>query len=299
MEGDGSRPCQYQGVPQGPAESTAPQAWLARVASLAGVESPLPAGSLDDLDATADVIERRHGTAGARFTAEAFDFDTDRLAVFEAKNATLALSVDVSLTWNLPLYVHELALIAELLEEHRPRQVVDLGCEQGIVTCFAAATSPDADVIGIDRSGEALARADELAELLGVANIRFAPGDVTTPDRELDDLIGESRRPRLVIASRSMVGEALPETDDAGWGAIAGSAARAVASLIGADDRLLLVERGGRREVGPWFEALAAAGVEQSRSLDSFRCDEPANPDQEFTLAVGRGSGGPPPTRIS
>ena len=59
------------------------------------------------------------------------------------------------------------------LFDGQDKKILDVGCDCGIVTCFLARCCPDAEVIGIDRSANAVARARELAEKLGVTNVRF------------------------------------------------------------------------------------------------------------------------------
>ena len=52
--------------------------------------------------------------------------------------------------------------------------ILDMGCGNGILTCFLARIHPDASVTGIDLSQAAVAAARELAGRLGADNVRFA-----------------------------------------------------------------------------------------------------------------------------
>lgn len=63
-------------------------------------------------------------------------------------------------------------------------KVVDLGCGPGEITCELARRLPASQFVGIDHSGQAIARARRLAESLSLTNIRF----------EIDDL--EVHQPR-------------------------------------------------------------------------------------------------------
>ena len=54
-----------------------------------------------------------------------------------------------------------------------PAQVLDLGCENGVLTCFIASIWPDSTVIGVDRSGPAIVAARALSDKLGLKNVSF------------------------------------------------------------------------------------------------------------------------------
>jgi cyclopropane fatty-acyl-phospholipid synthase-like methyltransferase len=61
-------------------------------------------------------------------------------------------------------------------------RVLDLGCGAGDVTFVAAdLVGPDGSVVGVDRSLQALARAQLRAEQRGLAHVRFAAGDIYDP----------------------------------------------------------------------------------------------------------------------
>lgn len=57
------------------------------------------------------------------------------------------------------------------------RTVFDFGCGVGILTTFYAARWPDKTFVGIDRSPQSIARADEMARTLGLRNVRFEQHD--------------------------------------------------------------------------------------------------------------------------
>jgi SAM-dependent methyltransferase len=68
---------------------------------------------------------------------------------------------------------------AHLLPLLRPGQrVLDVGCGPGTISCdLAAAVGPAGYVLGVDASGDAVARAREEAGRRGVGNARFEVGD--------------------------------------------------------------------------------------------------------------------------
>ena len=52
--------------------------------------------------------------------------------------------------------------------------ILDIGCGNGILTCFLARVHPDASVTGLDLSQMAVSAAEELAGRLRTDNVRFA-----------------------------------------------------------------------------------------------------------------------------
>lgn len=93
---------------------------------------------------------------------------------YDFKNETLNGSLVVSGVFDSSFYRN----MCNWFSKHRDlfaedKTILDVGCDCGILTCFVARCCPDAEVTGIDRSANAVARARELAEKLGVTNVRF------------------------------------------------------------------------------------------------------------------------------
>jgi SAM-dependent methyltransferase len=77
------------------------------------------------------------------------------------------------------------------------RSILDVGCGVGILTTFYARLYPDKTLVGIDRSPASIARAQEQAKALGLANVRFECLDLdhTAPTRSYD----------LILATHALV----------------------------------------------------------------------------------------------
>ena len=91
--------------------------------------------------------------------------------LYEFKNQSLPLSLDFS-TWSLDLYRRFLEwFIAANIET--PTNVLDIGCDNGIITCFLAKYHPDSEFLGIDISANSIKVARELAAKLELKNITF------------------------------------------------------------------------------------------------------------------------------
>jgi SAM-dependent methyltransferase len=58
-----------------------------------------------------------------------------------------------------------------------PLELLDIGCENGVLTCFYATLWPDAKVVGIDQSPAAIAAAHQLAKRLNLGNVSFERAD--------------------------------------------------------------------------------------------------------------------------
>ena len=65
--------------------------------------------------------------------------------------------------------------------------IFDIGCGNGILTCFLALQHPDSLVTGIELSPNAVSVAEELAERLQVSNVRFI-GSETVRQKKCDTL---------------------------------------------------------------------------------------------------------------
>jgi SAM-dependent methyltransferase len=66
-----------------------------------------------------------------------------------------------------------------------PSALLDVGCGDGFLTCFYGRLYPRAEVVGLDCSPEAVARARALAAMLGVDNVTFIEGDAENLDTVL------------------------------------------------------------------------------------------------------------------
>jgi protein-L-isoaspartate O-methyltransferase len=95
---------------------------------------------------------------------------------YNKKNQSLDLSLYVG-SYYVSAIWREFA--AWLVKENLPPPsgVLDLGCENGVLTCLYATLWPSAKVIGLDASGPAIAAARELAFRLRLGNVTFEHGD--------------------------------------------------------------------------------------------------------------------------
>jgi SAM-dependent methyltransferase len=110
--------------------------------------------------------------------------DESDIEFYRLKNVSLAFSIEATLGYQGDFYRH---FLRWFIAQHRtsglaaPHSILDIGCDNGLLTCFFGLFFPDARVEGIDRCAEGIERAREVADLLGLGNVTFRRADVLTP----------------------------------------------------------------------------------------------------------------------
>ena len=80
------------------------------------------------------------------------------------------------------------------------KKILDLGCDNGITTCFIANLYPNSEIIGVDKCKKGIKCAEEIAQKLGVENVKFEAVDA----KKVDKFFKEEKFD-LVISNRSML----------------------------------------------------------------------------------------------
>lgn len=91
--------------------------------------------------------------------------------LYEYKNQTLDLSLNFS-RYSTDLYRKYFDWFIKINCE-TPRRILDIGCDNGIITCFYALLFPTCNVVGIDISENSIKCAEELKSKLGLSNVEF------------------------------------------------------------------------------------------------------------------------------
>ena len=205
-------------------------------------------------DVLRGVVERRHYG----------DSSEDLYAI---KNADLQLSLDMGIGYSRALYEAQLERVLSIAASRpSPKRVLDPGCENGILTCFYGQLWPAAEIVGVDLSAAAIARANDLRDRVGVSNVAFFEGDYAGEvlrDHGSFDFVLASRTllfeqmdtPAFVPPLGASVIAPIPTVDQPeGW-----EYPLAIASALRDDGLLLSLERCGSPGLFPtWLSCLAA-----------------------------------------
>lgn len=103
--------------------------------------------------------------------------DSDLADFYELKNCDLPLSLEVTSQFMGDQYRKYLAWFADQ-NFPAPQSLLDIGCDNGVLTCFYASLFPHARIVGVDRSQQGIERARELATKLRISNAAFLVGDI-------------------------------------------------------------------------------------------------------------------------
>jgi SAM-dependent methyltransferase len=220
-----------------------------------------------------------------------------------AKNATLNFSLDVSFAISGDLYEKQMTWFEREFAQpgsKPPARVLDVGCENGLLTCFYASLWPNAEIVGVDVLEEALSCARGLSKRLGLNNLRFVHGDLASDllepivGRDFDfvlfsrTMLGEAVAPgELVLSSQPKVFSDLDVTRPRGWQTVT-SILRQTRELLAPAACAVALERLAFPCQTVWFaNACEEAGlaVDWDRSL-VLLADETGASDQRFPILV-------------
>ncbi len=188
----------------------------------------------------------------------------DSTSFYKLKNKNFDGSVFLSAAFDGGVFRHIGNIIIDNAER-LGKEVLDLCCDCGIVTCFMAKNCPESHFTGIDINDSAVENAKKLAEKLGLTNVEFKCSDVYELDlgKKFDSVT--SFRSLLDAAEKQTAGlnyiglrSAREETYKKAFAPFAD----AVAKHLKEDGFVLSVER-YTAEYGwlGWMEALAEQGI--------------------------------------
>ncbi len=234
--------------------------------------------------------------AGKAFLAAAADPDADRQLLYKLKNANRELSLAAAEAWSGPLYEAQVPWLKSVLSSYKPEVVIDVGCEQGLLTRVIAETLPAAEVRGVDKCAPAIELAESDAPSWDAPAPAFHVWDV----RDAWHAEFAAGKVGLIHASRSLLGEAIaPDAEEPAEllpGTVPASAewrreARALAGRFGFGTEpgsvLVSVERTSLSGALRWAKVLGEHGFklvpEHSRLLAA---PEPMQPGLQIPAIV-------------
>lgn len=93
-------------------------------------------------------------------------------AFYAFKNQTLQQSKAISELFDAD-YIRRICTWISNNREFFGNRILDIGCDNGIITCFIAKLFPESEIVGIDRCFEAVEIARELAGSMNLTNVTF------------------------------------------------------------------------------------------------------------------------------
>jgi SAM-dependent methyltransferase len=220
---------------------------------------------------------------------------------YELKNSSLDLSLYVG-EYYVSNAWREFAswLVKENLPP--PSEVLDLGCETGVLTCLYAALWPTAKVVGVEHSVAAITAARELAKRLGLTNVLFEQSDarqfldanvdrfnLITATFAMHELLAgaKGRKPFTWGAKYERIEDiALSDADLHAVGTL-----KAVSKALTEDGILISVDRSPHLGTTWWYtQCLEQAGMKVSLARSYLiECSGPSRVER-FPLTVARRS---------
>lgn len=118
-----------------------------------------------------------------------YDNTTDEeIDFYNFKNQSLSMSLAISEVFDSD-YIRKICNWISDNKELFGQKILDIGCDCGIITCFIAKCIPEAEVVGIDRSKNAIKCAKELAERFGLQNASFIHSELTSFNGSFDSIL--------------------------------------------------------------------------------------------------------------
>lgn len=116
----------------------------------------------------------------------------DNAAFYDLKNTNLATSLALSGAHDGDIIRKVCNWISDNASMFG-QNILEVGCDCGIISCFLARTFPQSRIVAIDRCEKAIFAAKELASQLGVANVEFRHTDAADLPWELFDTVFSMR----------------------------------------------------------------------------------------------------------
>ena len=106
------------------------------------------------------------------FEARVDDNRKNNNDIYALKNQSYNISMTFSGLYESDYYRKAINFYSSQAD-HIKGNILDIGCDNGILTCYLARKFPNSKVVGVERIGYSLAIARELAEKLGLSNVSF------------------------------------------------------------------------------------------------------------------------------
>lgn len=125
-----------------------------------------------DLNGVFRQLEEKLGAAQAEKARTQLWEEPDVQLLYQLKNEDAATSIAFSGAYDGDIYRQACNWIGQHKMQFG-KEILDVGCDCGILSCFLAKLLPDSHITSIDRTANAIAVARQLAERLQLTNITF------------------------------------------------------------------------------------------------------------------------------
>ena len=195
---------------------------------------------------------------------ESDEADRDPAAFYRFKNQTLDAGLTFSGAFSgeiLRKMCAEIDARPEVFQRSSgTARILEVGCDCGIIACFLAKRFPEAQITGLDRCGESIAAAKELAARLKLTNAEFLTGTPETLSPGYDAVVSlRTMHENCAVADEETLS---PEEYEKACTEALKTYAGALAALLNPGGHLFTAERSDTEELlRAWQAALAAAGI--------------------------------------
>jgi SAM-dependent methyltransferase len=114
-----------------------------------------------------------------------------KLNPYDIKNSDLDFSLAITSQY-FGNYYKELFKWFENANISEPQTILDIGCDNGILTCYLAILFPNAKIVGVDKISNSIKLAKQLASKFNINNVNFIESDILNLNESKFDLIVSS-----------------------------------------------------------------------------------------------------------
>ena len=162
---------------------------------------------------------------------------------YEMKNASL----DQALLFNGGYQADNYRQVCNWIVDNHDvfgKEILDAGCECGIMSCFLGMAFPESHITAIDRSPNAIKAAKELAERLDVRNVTFIQGEIASlADQKYDTVFAMRLLQENCDLTHIMSGYDMLKTEAGNFADNIHDFAKTLTSLVAEDGYLVSAER--------------------------------------------------------
>lgn len=214
--------------------------------------------------------------------------DTDSNAFYDVKNDNFEKSMAITSIFD----GYIIRSFCEWIDNHKnlfEGRILEVGCDNGVISCFLGKLFPDSEILSIDRNKAAIKNAIILKEKLGINNVTFLDVDLAGIDDSAFDTVFSARTMHENFSH--FVGTCIDaplEEHSENCKELVLPYAKQLARCVKDGGNLISIERSG---VNPlicgWMEAINECKFNIIDTIEKITCIE-AGGEGEFQAMVAR-----------